>query len=768
MDKQQIIDRFSFNIPDGLKRMKNWLVWKYIHKKDEKKPTKMPFYVSGKVRKGIQGDEKDLESLENFQKAIETFENESYSGVGFAMIAGQNLTALDLDNCLDSNSQFLPEKKHLEKLIVGTYSEISPSGKGVRAFYSGNGVHGKKDGVEVFSTSQFVTVTGNAIGQNPIIEMPESVKIKLQNMLGEKTGNRSEKISTSKKNPIYKWIKENWKIKCETKDGRVGIECPFESDHTTASGDLDCVFFFPNTHGFSEWNIHCLHSHCGDKPRHEFLNKMGWVDDFSEFDENKILIKQGELPKIIGKCQHFISLKGDLYERAGQLVRIIESDKKKMKISREFGQLIIMPVGAIWLRLYLSNILEFYKYNSKGKPVKIDCPKDISETIISNSGDWDINELSTISSNHAVLESGEIISKKGYDEVTGIFFNTRNDFQNVEIDEAKGMIESIIDEYPFSSSLDKAVCISAFFTAIVRPLIDTAPLIAFDSPMPGSGKSLICDVIAIVATGKTPVTLTIPNKDEREMDKAIDSVMLSGDQIALIDNIEYQLISSKLCSCITQSFVNVRILGKSGLIPCKSKTFWLVNGNNIEIANDIARRTLKCRIIPTTENPEEREFKKNIKEYAFLNRDKIINSILSIISISLKNNTEKIDRLGSFEQWSAFVRYPIKKHWGIDIVESKRQIKSEDPQKAKLIELMECWESCLPNGGTVKDAMKSKDFEMIECLSDFKDRHGDISPKIIGNYIKKSRDKEINGKSFKKTGDYKHNAVWMISSVEFG
>ena len=47
------------------------------------------------------------------------------------------------------------------------------------------------------------------------------------------------------------------------------------------------------------------------------------------------------------------------------------------------------------------------------------------------------------------------------------------------------------------------------------------------------------------------------------------------------------------------------------------------------------------------------------------------------MSETLKIPDKKVDSLGSFEEWSLFVRYPVKTIWGIDIVESKTNIKTE-------------------------------------------------------------------------------------------
>lgn len=62
-------------------------------------------------------------------------------------------------------------------------------------------------------------------------------------------------------------------------DDKQHIVCPFEDQHTNTSPDL--ATFAANAsvkHG--SWTIHCMHSHCADRDRLEFLLKMltnGWV-----------------------------------------------------------------------------------------------------------------------------------------------------------------------------------------------------------------------------------------------------------------------------------------------------------------------------------------------------------------------------------------------------------------------------------------------------------------------------------------------------------
>ena len=61
--------------------------------------------------------------------------------------------------------------------------------------------------------------------------------------------------------------------------GRIGITCPFESEHTTGAGDGDCVYFLPHTNGFSTGNFNCFHAHCAERPQADFLRAIGLEPD---------------------------------------------------------------------------------------------------------------------------------------------------------------------------------------------------------------------------------------------------------------------------------------------------------------------------------------------------------------------------------------------------------------------------------------------------------------------------------------------------------
>lgn len=158
----------SILVPAPLRGIKGFLLWKAEQLSGEKKPRKIAYYASGMKRHGQQGSEQERARLVTCSAAIDAMGDSTisgYDGIAFAPLPGFGVVALDFDNCV-VDGRVSPE---VQTVIAGTYAEFSPSGKGVRAFFTGDiGNHKKisKDGsigFETFSTSGFVTITGNML-----------------------------------------------------------------------------------------------------------------------------------------------------------------------------------------------------------------------------------------------------------------------------------------------------------------------------------------------------------------------------------------------------------------------------------------------------------------------------------------------------------------------------------------------------------------------------------------------------------------------------
>ena len=144
--------------PKAIVDLKAWLVWRLVYTMGQQKPRKIPYYTNGNARSGQGSDD---EPFATFALACSAVAKNGYTGVGLAMRASNGLVAVDFDDCVRDG--VIDER--VLALCEGTYSEISPSGNGVRAFFRG-ALRDKKDldgdlKVEFFHANGYVTVTGN-------------------------------------------------------------------------------------------------------------------------------------------------------------------------------------------------------------------------------------------------------------------------------------------------------------------------------------------------------------------------------------------------------------------------------------------------------------------------------------------------------------------------------------------------------------------------------------------------------------------------------
>jgi len=195
------------NIPTLLKEFPHWLVWRYERNESDKpgaKPRKMPYYPDGGKRRGVLGSEEDVASLTDFDTAIQAARRRGFDGVGLAILPEQDITVLDLDDCIDSDGVY---SEFANELIEhGSYIERSPSGRGLRAVYSGALIINEKrnfhiangERVEVYCGKAYTTFTGNklpSIQVDDVTPLPRVIRRKLVKGMGDTAPSANDDVA---------------------------------------------------------------------------------------------------------------------------------------------------------------------------------------------------------------------------------------------------------------------------------------------------------------------------------------------------------------------------------------------------------------------------------------------------------------------------------------------------------------------------------------------------------------------------------------------
>ena len=198
------------NIPLDLKRVPRWVLWRYVEVGDDdsKRWSKMPVQTSGKYASSTNPD-----TWVDFLTVQSTYESNpgSFSGIGFVFTDGDNLVGVDLDDCYE-NGAVTTDLASGILLSTEGYSEVSPSGTGVKLFTRANIISAHVDhdiGLEIYPRGRFFTVTGMALGGAIPAQAQDLSSVMPQ---------RSQSISTGDAFADYVAPVEGWDIhRVETK-----------------------------------------------------------------------------------------------------------------------------------------------------------------------------------------------------------------------------------------------------------------------------------------------------------------------------------------------------------------------------------------------------------------------------------------------------------------------------------------------------------------------------------------------------------------------
>ncbi|MDP9476534.1 MAG: hypothetical protein M3R38_12775 [Actinomycetota bacterium] len=142
------------NIPEELRRRRQWVVWKLEQRGDQ--PTKVPYIAGGVGR----ASSTDLMTWRTFEETVTAFETGRYDGVGFVFSSGDPYAGVDLDDCRNPETGELQAWAEEIVASLGGYAEVSPSGTGVHIIIRGKAPNKKRGQVEAYSSEKFFTVTG--------------------------------------------------------------------------------------------------------------------------------------------------------------------------------------------------------------------------------------------------------------------------------------------------------------------------------------------------------------------------------------------------------------------------------------------------------------------------------------------------------------------------------------------------------------------------------------------------------------------------------
>ena len=158
--------RFGGQLPAALVDLRDkprWVAWDYVGKGNHW--TKLPI----NPHTGRTASVSDPNTWATFDEAHAGMKQYGLAGVGLVLSEADDIAGIDLDDCISEEGALSP----LAAEVVGyaeTYVEVSPSGQGIRLFTRGKLEKAVKDaanGIEIYSTGRYLTVTGQQFPGTP-------------------------------------------------------------------------------------------------------------------------------------------------------------------------------------------------------------------------------------------------------------------------------------------------------------------------------------------------------------------------------------------------------------------------------------------------------------------------------------------------------------------------------------------------------------------------------------------------------------------------
>lgn len=501
--------------------------------------------------------------------------------------------------------------------------------------------------------------------------------------------------------------------------------------------------------------------------------------------------KNGFLPEILNSVGTALGLAQELniFVHAGRQVRVHEMQGRVNGVHRHDGALILHPLEASHLVELVGRAADHVKWDGRAHDwVPCDCPRRVADAYIAR-GHWpELPSLAGFVEAPTLDAAGRLIDKPGYDEASGLYL-ALNDL-TLEgykpplgiptIDDAMRALtelSELVSTFPFVDASDKSAILAAIITALVRRILPSAPMFAVTAPMPGTGKTLLADTAAIIATGRRASVLSLGH-DDAEAEKRLGGVLLAGDAVIMLDNIERPLGGDLLCQVTTQSSVRLRPLGVSSVISVPTHSLMLATGNNLAVVGDLKRRVVLVRMDAKTERPEQRPIERDHVATVMARRGELIRAALTIPMAYLAAGAPTIDGhtpFGSFEEWDRLIRRPLLWLGYPDPLCGAEALRESDPDIEAMRALFNAWVDVpalsgprtvseiidkgmeyLPGGGD-PSCPELRDALQLVCAEK-------INSRRLGYWMRAHRDRIVDGMQLQRCGEEGHAkvATWKI------
>ncbi|MEX0655313.1 MAG: hypothetical protein WD151_14415 [Phycisphaeraceae bacterium] len=696
-------------MPEALRQRRQWVAWRYVLRDGQ--PTKVPI----NVRTGREADCTDPSTWSTFAEVVHALgEGSTFAGIGFVFAPDDPFCGIDLDDCLHGDGTLVDNARQIVDTF-NSYTEVSPSGQGVKIFIEGTKspwakcrskqIEGFKE-TEVYDQKRFFTITGH-----PLPGTPEQISNR-QHELNDlcrrlwpqrESPAQSPPSSTNGEHPDDDTLLERM---FASKKGDVlrqlwgGDTSGHDEDDSGADlalcnhlafwtgrdrGQMDRLFRRSGLYrekwerdDYRTWTLDRAIADCrevygggSNNGRHSPQRDAAPKPAHDEAHKPTIFIGVDE-HRVIDETVIALTSDPDLYQRGNVLVRLHRDQHASEAVIRPEGSATIVQVPTPNLRDRITRYAHFTSMDRKGNLAAAH-PTDWLVQGIDARGAWPgIRHLMGVSDVPVLRADGSVWQTPGYDEKTGVLFQPSRDMvfphvpEQVNEDDADAALHELLEvvcDFRFEDEEHKSAWLAALLTPLARFAFGgPTPLFLVDANVRGAGKGLLTQTIGQIVLGREMPVSGYAAQSE-EMGKRITAMAIAGDRMVLLDNLEGSFGNDALDRALTTTRWKDRILGKSKMVDVPLLAVWYATGNNVQVAADTTRRIIHIRLDVLEEHPEDRSDFRHPDLVGWLKqeRGRLLAAALTILSAYIRSGKPKQDLtpMGSFEGWSRLVRETV-------------------------------------------------------------------------------------------------------------
>jgi hypothetical protein len=438
-----------------------------------------------------------------------------------------------------------------------------------------------------------------------------------------------------------------------------------------------------------------------------------WPKPSTSLERPDLIVNTGDLPATARELRDLLASTGNLFDR-GIPVKVVQPADGSLPRAQ--------PLSITNVVIEAHRVCRPVRLQGDGELVPVTLTDRVARMYLHMPDDWHLQPLVGITTAPILGPDGTVRAGTGFDPETELWcanvppVNVQQCPTRAETEAALHALREPFRTFPFADAkrrpdkdldvdvvdidyppgLDESAYLVGLLTAVCRPSLWVGPGLLIRAPEisgAGTGKGLLVRAASAIAFGGQPRAFT-KGGDRNELDKRLVSDLIEAAPTVFLDNVNSATLrSDTLASVLTERPARVRRLGRTAMAVLNSTAFITVTGNGLGLSEDLARRFIVCELDAHCENPEQRPFGPGFLKQIQTRRAELLGAALTIWRWGRQNCSSLIRGrpLGSYEDWAEWCRDPLLALGCRDPVERIDNIKSDDPERRRMVELFCAW-----------------------------------------------------------------------------